>query len=68
MEGLTWKNSTKGNTYTSVRTLDDVQREIRKEIDSKFAHCRRIIGKAKWRGNFSSSRRKEETFGKWNKG
>lgn len=47
-----------------VRTIDD----MREEIDSKFNQCRRIIGKAKWRGNFSSSRRKEETFGRWNKG
>lgn len=52
----------------SVRTIDDMREEIKEEIDSKFNQCRRIIGKAKWRGNFSSSRRKEETFGRWNKG
>lgn len=40
--------------------------EIRKEINKKFGHCRRMIGKAKWKGNFSSSRGKGETFGKWN--
>lgn len=51
-----------------VRTIDDMREEIKEEIDSKFNQCRRIIGKAKWRGNFSSSRRKEETFGRWNKG
>lgn len=51
-----------------VRTIDDMREEIKEEIDSKFNQCRRIIGKAKWRGNFSSSRRKEETFGRWSKG
>lgn len=56
------------NVEFGVRTIDDMREEIKEEIDSKFNQCRRIIGKAKWRGNFSSSRRKEETFGRWNKG
>lgn len=68
MTELRWSDIGKLSTSVpSVRSIDDMKKEIEEEIDKKFSHCRRIIGKAKWYGYFSSSRGKGETFGRWNK-
>lgn len=68
MAELRWSDIGKLNTSVpSVRSIDGMKKEIEEEIDKKFSYCRRIIGKAKWHGYFSSSRGKGETFGRWNK-
>ena len=67
MAELTWSGPFIEDARVSVWTIDDIHKEIREEIDEKFTHCRRMIGKAKWCGYFSSSRGKGETFGRWNK-
>ena len=50
-----------------VNKWDDLEKDISKEINTKFGLLRRVIGRAKWRGYFSSSHNKNVTFGRWYK-
>lgn len=67
MAELKWSSVGNEDIRVRVRTLDDIQMEMKEEIDKKFGYCRRLIKKAKWKGYFSSSRGDEQTFGRWNK-
>lgn len=67
MAELEYSNVGNENLYVRVRTLDDIQMEMKEEIDKKFGYCRRLIKKSKWKGHFSSNRGNDQTFGRWNK-
>lgn len=46
---------------------EELETKLKSDIDKTFGKCYKLIGRAKWKQKFSSSRRFSDSFGRWNR-